>query len=254
MTEEARVFMALGHNDRAIEVLQDHIRRLPRSMPAAWLMLLDLYHAGMATAPNSASWRMNFHTHFNVRGAAVGSVRGRKARRRRHRRLPAHRAAGGGAVAASPECRAYLERLLYDNREGPPQRIPAVDRTRTSCCCCKCCDAPSDSRHRRGSGRRRQARSGVRRPLRRTLHPPTARSATAEQKPMPPDPAASRPAQQPIRFEIEPPDSGERRSPSRITRRYLARRIASRIRSRARLSRAESRGAPFRRPSGRASP
>ena len=41
-TEEARVFVALGHPERAIEALQEHLRRHPRSMPAAWLMLLGL--------------------------------------------------------------------------------------------------------------------------------------------------------------------------------------------------------------------
>ena len=42
VTEEARVYVELGHHDRAIEALQEHIRKLPRSVPAAWLMLLGL--------------------------------------------------------------------------------------------------------------------------------------------------------------------------------------------------------------------
>lgn len=43
VTEEARVYLALDRPDRAMHVLREHITEQPRSMPAAWLMLLDLY-------------------------------------------------------------------------------------------------------------------------------------------------------------------------------------------------------------------
>jgi len=116
VTEEARVYIALGHPDRAIDVLNEHIRRLPRSMPAAWLMLLDLYHAN-GRRQEFRQLAEEFHLHFNVQtplwdGFAVTEL-------------------GDGGLEAfphilrqivslwgQPACHAYLERLLYDNREG----------------------------------------------------------------------------------------------------------------------------------------
>ena len=65
VTEEARVYVALGHPERAIDVLNDHIRDVPRSMPAAWLMLLDLYHAS-GRQQDFRRLAEEFHLHCNV--------------------------------------------------------------------------------------------------------------------------------------------------------------------------------------------
>ena len=122
VTEEARVYVALGHHDRAIEVLHEHIRQLPRSMPAAWLMLLDLYHA---TGRRQEFRRLaeEFHLHFNVQTPLWEG-------------FAADEPGSGGLEAfphivkqvvdlwRKPECRAYLERLLYDNREGRRTGFP----------------------------------------------------------------------------------------------------------------------------------
>jgi hypothetical protein len=43
VTEEAGVYLAFNRVDQAIEVLEEHIRTVPDSPPAAWLMLFDLY-------------------------------------------------------------------------------------------------------------------------------------------------------------------------------------------------------------------
>ncbi len=122
MTEEARVYVALGHPDRAIDVLNEHLKRLPRSIPAAWLMLLDLYHA---TGRRQEFRRLaeEFHLQCNVQtplweGFAVDEL-------------------GDGGLESfphivkqivglwgQPACHAYLERLLYDNRDGRRMGFP----------------------------------------------------------------------------------------------------------------------------------
>ena len=190
VTEEARVFMALGHNDRAIEVLLDHIRRLPRSMPAAWLMLLDLYHE----QGDRAEFRKladTFHAHFNVRapvwdefadgGPVTGGIE----------KFPAIEKQVV-ALWRKPDCRPYLERLLYDNREGRRSGFPLATYS-DILLLLQVLDAPEDvdiDEDLVAAGKL-EAR-------------PEAASRAAARKPMPPEPAP-RPAQQPIRFEIEAP-------------------------------------------------
>ena len=122
VTEEARVYAELGHHDRAIEVLQEHIRQLPRSMPAAWLMLLDLYHA-TDRRQEFRKLAEDFHLHFNVQTPVWEGF--------------APDDPGSDGLAAfphilkqvadlwrKPECRTYLERLLNDNREGRRTGFP----------------------------------------------------------------------------------------------------------------------------------
>ena len=159
VTEEARVFMALGHNDRAIEVLHEHIKRLPRSMPAAWLMLLDLYHAS-GNRPEFRRLAEDFHAHFNVQTPLWEAFASEERRRRRHRRLSAHRAAGGGALAQARMPRLPGATPLRQSR-GAPQWISAVDLRRHPAAAAGAGRA-GRHRHRRGSGRRRQARRGPR--------------------------------------------------------------------------------------------
>jgi len=121
-TEEARVYVALGHPERAIDALNEHIRKVPRPMPAAWLMLLDLYR----TSGRQQDFRRlaeEFHLHCNVQaplweGFGSGDT-------------------GEGGLETfphilrqvveqwhRPECQAYLEALLIDNREGRRMGFP----------------------------------------------------------------------------------------------------------------------------------
>jgi len=199
VTEEARVYMAVGHNDRAIEVLLDHIRRLPRSMPAAWLMLLDLYHR----QGDRAEFRKladTFHIHFNVRAPLWEEL------------APGGLATGGleifpaieqqvVALWRQPNCRTYLERLLYDNREGRRNGFPLATYS-DILLLLQVLDAPEDvdiDEDLVAAGKLEG------RPKTKDVAGATAR------KRMPPE-APPRPVQQPIRFEIEPPqDSGERK-------------------------------------------
>ncbi len=66
--DQAEVFMAHGHGDLAIHLLQEHLREAPTESPVPWLLLLDLLHragdtAGYATA--SAECRRYFNVNLS---------------------------------------------------------------------------------------------------------------------------------------------------------------------------------------------
>ena len=247
VTEEARVFMALGHNDRAIEVLHDHIRRLPRSTPAAWLMLLDLYHA-TGKRPEFRKLADDFHAQFNVQAPSWEAFAAQPVRERRPRRLSSRRAAGGGAVA-----QARMPRLP---RASPPRqsrgtahRLPAID-VRGHPPVAAGPGRAGGGRHRRRSCRRRQVRSEATGDSRRRRYAGTRAEADAARAlGFAPDATAH-----PLRDR-----AAGRRKPEKAVgaRRLLPPRARSRgrgFRARAHPSRAGSRGAPSRPLSDRASP
>ena len=204
MTEEARVFTALGHHDRAIEVLREHIRRLPRSMPAAWLMLLDLYHA-TGNRPEFRRLAEDFHAHFNVRTPlweafasdepGIGGLDG----------FP-HVEAQVVELWRKPGCRAYLERLLYDNREGRRNGFP-LSAYADILMLLQVLDAPEDVDIDRDLASVGKLGPTPAAPSTPGVRPAATAAPVRTRRPMPPDPAASRPVQQPIRFDIEPPDT-----------------------------------------------
>ena len=65
VTEEAGVYLAFNRVDRAIEVLREHIRTQPRSLPAAWLMLLDIYRSN-GREPEFRHLAAEFQQRFNA--------------------------------------------------------------------------------------------------------------------------------------------------------------------------------------------
>ena len=205
VTEEARVYVELGHHDHAIEVLQEHIRKLPRSMPAAWLMLLGLYHV---TDRRQEFRRLaeDFHLHFNVQTPVWEGF--------------APDDPGSDGLAAfphiltqvtdlwrKPECRNYLERLLYDNREGRRTGFPLATYA-DILTLLQVLDAPepvdidldlADDGKLDLPPRAPAASSPGSKGTAMPAAPGRAR------KPMPPDPSASsHPVQQPIKFELDP--------------------------------------------------
>jgi len=198
VTEEARVFMALGHNDRAIEVLHDHIRRLPRATPAAWLMLLDLYHAS-GKRPEFRKLADDFHAQFNVQAPLWEA-------------FATHRSESGGLEGfphieqqvvelwRKPGCRAYLERLLHDNREGRRTGFP-LSTYADILLLLQVLDVPADVDI---DGDLAAAGKFDPKPQ---AHRSAAAAPARPRKPMPPEPSVSRPTQQPIRFELEPPNT-----------------------------------------------
>jgi len=65
--DQAEVFMAHGHGDLAIHLLQEHLREAPTESPVPWLLLLDLLHRGGDTdgyAAASAECRRYFNVNL----------------------------------------------------------------------------------------------------------------------------------------------------------------------------------------------
>jgi hypothetical protein len=116
VTEEARVYVALGRPERAIDVLNEHIRDVPRSMPAAWLMLLDLYHAS-GRQQDFRRLAEEFHLHCNVQAPPWEDFKPSESDEGGLETFP-HILRQVAGLWRQPGCREYLEGLLYDNREG----------------------------------------------------------------------------------------------------------------------------------------
>jgi hypothetical protein len=202
VTDEARVHLALGQRDRAIEVLHEHIRQLPQSIPAAWLMLLDLYRAS-GRRPEFGKLAEEFHLNFNIETPSWEGF------------VPDE--AGGGLDAfphivkqvvglwRQPECRAYLEWLLRDNREGRRSGFP-LSTYADILTLLQVLDAPEAvdldlDLELVGDGKLELAPPA---PATPSGSPPREAPPARARRPMPPDPSASaRPVQQPIPFETD---------------------------------------------------
>lgn len=63
--DQAEVFMAHGHGDLAIHLLQEHLRAAPAESPVPWLLLLDLLHREGDTAEYAAA-SAECRRYFNV--------------------------------------------------------------------------------------------------------------------------------------------------------------------------------------------
>jgi hypothetical protein len=197
VTEEARVYVELGHHDRAIEVLQEHIRTLPRSMPAAWLMLLDLYHV---TDRRQEFRRLaeDFHLHFNVQTPVWEGFAPDDHGSDGLAAFP-HIAKQVTDLWRKPECRTYLERLLNDHREGGRTGLPLATYADVLTLL-QVLDAPEPvdiDLDLADDGK-------LDLPPRASADAPMTTSPARARRPMPPDPSASaRPVQQPITFELD---------------------------------------------------
>jgi len=115
VTDEAEVYLALNRTDRAIAVLRDHIRREPRSLPATWLLLLDIYRRNDRKL-EFRSLAVAFHKQFNAQApkwSAYSEVERDDGLEGIPRLLDDIVSLWG-----TPQCVEYLERLLYDNRRG----------------------------------------------------------------------------------------------------------------------------------------
>lgn len=63
--DQAEVYMAHGHGDLAVHLLQEHLREAPDESPVPWLLLLDLLHREGDTAGYMAA-SAECRRHFNV--------------------------------------------------------------------------------------------------------------------------------------------------------------------------------------------
>lgn len=118
VTDEAQVYVDLGRNDQAIEILRDHIENQQgeRDSPAAWLMIFDLYRR----TNNRAGYdelAPKFRTHFNGRMPDWDSYGHELALDDGLEAFP-HLVAVLQRDWGTSEARKFLEELLYDNRGG----------------------------------------------------------------------------------------------------------------------------------------
>ncbi len=115
VTEEARVFLTLGHPDKAVLALREHVDLHPDTAPAPWLMLLDIYRrTGNRGEYERAS--AEFRQRFNAfippweDPSAGQDGPGLEA-------YP-HLVKQVCDLWRNPACKAFLDELLYDNRGG----------------------------------------------------------------------------------------------------------------------------------------
>lgn len=63
--DQAEVYVAHGHGDLAVHLLQEHVREAPTESPVPWLLLLDLLHREGDTAGYAAA-STECRRHFNI--------------------------------------------------------------------------------------------------------------------------------------------------------------------------------------------
>ncbi len=116
VTEEARVYLAVNRADRAMEVLRRHIDEQPTTVPAAWLMLLDLYRSN-GREQDFRQLAEDFHLYFNAQTPQWETFAGSAQDDLGLEAFP-HLVEQLCANWGTEDCRSFLERLLYDNRQG----------------------------------------------------------------------------------------------------------------------------------------
>jgi hypothetical protein len=113
--DQAEVFMAFGHGDLAIHLLQEHLREAPTESPVPWLLLLDLLHregdsAGYAAA--SAECRRYFNVNLTDHPVSQDNETGQGLEAYQHLLEQLVK------VWNTPDIDAFFHDLIYDNRGG----------------------------------------------------------------------------------------------------------------------------------------
>ena len=113
--DQAEVYMAHGHGELAVHLLQEHLRLAPDESPVPWLLLLDLLQregdtAGYATA--SAECRRYFNVDLSGQGTSSNNEEGAG--------LEAYPLLLEGLVKVwkTPDASAFFDELIYDKRGG----------------------------------------------------------------------------------------------------------------------------------------
>lgn len=113
--DQAEVFMAHGHGELAIHLLQEHLRETPAESPVPWLLLLDLLHrAGDTAGYVEASTECRRYFNVNLDGRAFFSEgdngKGLEA-------YP-HLLEQMVTVWNTPEIKVFFDELVFDHRGG----------------------------------------------------------------------------------------------------------------------------------------
>jgi len=113
--DQAEVYMAHGHGELAIHLLQEHLREAPAESPVPWLLLLDLLHrAGDAEAYAAAGGECRSYFNINLSGHPISQDNdiglGLEAYPHLLEQLV--------NVWNSPDIDSFFHDLIYDNRGG----------------------------------------------------------------------------------------------------------------------------------------
>jgi hypothetical protein len=113
--DQAEVFMAHGHGDLAIHLLQEHLREAPTESPVPWLLLLDLLHRGGDTegyAAASADCRRYFNVNLTGHPISQDGEPGQGLEAYPHLLEQMEH------VWNTPDIETFFHDLIYDNRGG----------------------------------------------------------------------------------------------------------------------------------------
>lgn len=113
--DQAEVYVAHGHANLAIHLLQEHLRDAPTESPVPWMLLLDLLHREgdlESYAAASAECRRHFNVNFSDHPVSQDSEQGRGLESYPHLIEQLVK------VWNSPEIDAFFNDLIYDQRGG----------------------------------------------------------------------------------------------------------------------------------------
>jgi hypothetical protein len=112
--DQAEVFVAHGHAEFAIHLMQEHLRDAPAESPVPWMLLLDLLQRnGNETDYNAA--RSECQRHFNIQVPQLNALQ--PASGKGLEAYP-HVLVQLEAVWRTAELDAFIRDLIYDHRGG----------------------------------------------------------------------------------------------------------------------------------------
>lgn len=113
--DQAEVFMAHGHGDLAVHLLQEHLREAPTESPVPWLLLLDLLHReGNTEAYAAASAECRRYFNINLTGHPISQENESGLGLEAYPHLLEELV----NVWNTPDINAFFHDLIYDDRGG----------------------------------------------------------------------------------------------------------------------------------------
>lgn len=113
--DQAEVYMAHGHGELAIHLLQEHVRNAPDESPVPWLLLLDLLHRdGDMPGYKVASAECRRHFNINLTGHPISQDGDAKNGLEAYPHLLEQLT----KIWGTPNTDDFFRDLLYDNRGG----------------------------------------------------------------------------------------------------------------------------------------
>ena len=113
--DQAEVYMAHGHSDLAIHLLQEHLREAPTESPVPWLLLLDLLHRDGDLAAYAEACKA-CKMHFNI--ALADHPAANQADTGEGLEAYPHLLDRLAEMWGTPAVDAFFNDLIYDHRGG----------------------------------------------------------------------------------------------------------------------------------------